>query len=69
VLYDRAAELGWSVAIPNWDADVKDVADAVYRYGKLFVLVDAIKTAQQGQIKINMAKKQQEHKLERLENV
>lgn len=69
VLYDRAAELGWSVAIPNWDADVKDVADAVYRYGKLFVLVDAIKTAQKGQIKINMAKKQQEHKLERLENV
>ena len=69
VLFDRAAELGWSVAMPNWDPDVKDVADAVLRYGKLFVIVDAIKTAQQGQIKINMAKKQQEHKLERLENV
>jgi hypothetical protein len=69
VLFDRAAELGWSVAMPNWDSDVKDTADAVLRYGKLFVLVDAIKTAQQGQIKINMAKKQQEHKLERLENV
>jgi hypothetical protein len=69
VLFDRAAELGWAVAMPNWDSDVKDVADAVQRYGKLFVIVDAIKTAQQGQIKINMAKKQQEHKLERLENV
>ena len=69
VLFDRASELDWSVAMPNWDADVKDVADAVNRYGKLFVLVDAIKTAQRGQIKINMAKKQQEHKLERLENV
>jgi hypothetical protein len=69
VLFDRAAELGWSVAMPNWDPDVKDVADAVLRYGRLFVIVDAIKTAQQGQIKINMAKKQQEHKLERLENV
>jgi len=57
------------VAMPNWDSDVKDVADAVQRYGRLFVIVDAIKTAQQGQIKINMAKKQQEHKLERLENV
>jgi hypothetical protein len=68
-LFDRAAELGWSVAVPNWDSDVKDTADAVQRYGRLFVLVDAIKTAQQGQIKINMAKKQQEHKLERLENV
>ena len=68
VLFDRAAELGWAVAIPNWDSDVKDVADAVQRYGRLFVIVDAIKTAQQGQIKINMAKKQQEHKIERLEN-
>ena len=69
VLFDRAAELGWAVAMPNWDHDVKDVADAVQRYGRLFVIVDAIKTAQQGQIKINMAKKQQEHKLQRLENV
>ncbi len=68
VLFDRAIELNWSVAMPNWDADVKDVADAVSRYGKLFVLVDAIKTAQKGEIKITMAKKQQEHKLERLEH-
>ncbi len=66
-LFDRAAELNWSVAMPNWDDDVKDVADAVLRYGKLFVIVDAIKTAQKGAIKINMAKKQQEHKLEKLE--
>jgi len=69
VLFDRAVELGWAVAMPNWESDVKDVADAVLRYGRLFVIVDAIKTAQQGQIKINMAKKQQEHKLQRLENV
>ena len=68
-LFDRAAELGWSVAMPNWDSDVKDVADAVQKYGQLFVIVDAIKTAQQGEIKIIMAKKQQEHKLQRLENV
>ena len=68
-LFDRAAELGWSVAMPNWDSDIKDVADAVNKHGKLFVIVDAIKTAQQGQIKINMAKKQQEHKLQRLKNV
>ncbi len=67
VLFDRAAELNWSVAMPNWDDDVKDVADAVQRYGKLFVTVDAIKTAQKGEIKITMSKKQQEHKLERLE--
>ena len=53
--------------MPNWDPEVKDVADAVQRYGQLFVIVDAIKTAQRGQIKIKMAKQQQELKLQRLE--
>lgn len=67
-LFNRAAELDWSVASPNWDDDVKDVADAVQRYGKLFVVVDAIKTAQKGTIKINMAKKALEHKLERIKH-
>jgi hypothetical protein len=67
VLFDRAAELNWSVAMPTWSDDVKDVADAVQHYGKLFVMIDAIKTAQKGAIKINMAKKQQEHKLERID--
>jgi hypothetical protein len=67
VLFDRAAELNWSVAMPNWEDEIKDVADAVQRYGRLFVLVDAIKTAQKGEIKITMAKKQQEHKLEKLD--
>jgi hypothetical protein len=66
-LFDRAAELDWSIAMPNWDSDVKDVADAVQRYGALFVIVDAIKTAQRGQIKIKMSKQQQEHKLQRLQ--
>ena len=67
VLFDRASELNWAVAMPTWDDDVKDVAEAVQRYGKLFVVVDAIKTAQRGAIKINMAKKQQEQKFERTE--
>jgi len=67
ILFDRAAELNWSVAMPTWEDDIKDVADAVMRYGKLFVIVDAILSAQKGAIKINMAKKKQEQKLERLE--
>jgi hypothetical protein len=67
VLFDRAAELDWAIAMPNWDNDVKDCADAVKKYGKLFVVVDAIMSAQQGAIKVNMAKKKMEQKLERLE--
>ena len=68
VLFDRALELNWSIAMPNWETDVKDVADAVQRYGKLFVIIDAIMTAQKGAIKINMAKKQMLHKIERIEH-
>lgn len=64
-LIKKAIHYNWSVAFPNWDADVKDVADAVAKYGKLFVVVDAIKTAQHGEIKITMAMKKMEKKLEK----
>ncbi len=64
-LIKKAIHYNWSVAFPNWNNDVKDVADAVQKYGKLFVIVDAIKTAQKGEIKITMFKKHLEQKLER----
>jgi hypothetical protein len=64
-LINKAIHYNWSVAFPNWDNDVKDVADAVQRYGKLFVVVDAIKTAQKGEIKLTMFKKQMEQRIER----
>jgi DNA primase len=66
VLINKAMEYGWSVAFPNWDDDVKDVADAVSKYGRLFVTVDAIKTAQAGSIKISVAKKNLEARLEKI---
>jgi hypothetical protein len=68
VLFDRAAELNWSIAVPNWEDDVKDVAEACQRYGRVFVAVDAIKTAVSGSIKISMAKNKLKNKLERLKN-
>ena len=64
-LIKKAMHYNWSVAFPNWDDDVKDVADAVLRYGKLFVMVDAIKTAVSGEIKLTMALKKLEKKLEK----
>jgi len=63
-LFDRAAELNWSVAMPNWDDDIKDCADAVKKYGKLYVVIDAIMSAQKGSIKIAMAKKKLSQQLE-----
>lgn len=64
-LVNRAIEYDWSVAFPNWNNDVKDVADAVKSYGKLFVTVDAIKTAVKGEIKINILKNNFIKKLKR----
>lgn len=62
-LIAKAIHYNWSVAFPNWDNDIKDCADAVLKYGKLFVLVDAIKTAVSGEIKIEMHKKRLEQKI------
>lgn len=67
MLIKQAIDYGWSVAFPTWDDDVKDCADAVQKYGKLFVIVDAIKTAQHGEIKISVARNNLETKLALLE--
>jgi hypothetical protein len=68
-LFDRADELNWSVAVPTWDEGVKDCADACKKYGSVFVVVDAIKSAVKGKIKINMAKKKLIARLEKSKNV
>ena len=36
-LINQAKEFGWSVAFPEWGDGVNDVADAVSKYGRLFV--------------------------------
>jgi hypothetical protein len=63
MLIKQAIDYDWAVAFPNWGDDVKDVADAVLKYGKLFVIVDAIKTAQRGEIKISVARNNLETRL------
>jgi len=63
MLIKQAIDYDWAVAFPNWGDDVKDCADAVQQYGKLFVIVDAINTAQHGEIKISVAKNNLETRL------
>lgn len=41
-LAKQAIEYGWSVSFPNWQDDIKDVADAVNRYGKLYTIKSII---------------------------
>jgi len=57
-LIDRAVELGWAVSIPDWGNDVKDVNDAVVKYGKLATLMMIMQARETSKIKIEIRKKQ-----------
>jgi hypothetical protein len=57
-LVDRAVELGWSVSMPNWPAEIKDVNDAVIRWGKLATLITIMQARETSKIKIELRKKQ-----------
>ena len=57
-LVDRAVELGWAVSMPEWPADVKDVNDAVIRWGRLATLVTIMQAKETSKIKIELRKKQ-----------
>lgn len=56
-LIDRAVALGFAVSMPPWPDDVKDVNDAVKRYGRLGTLITIMKARETSKIKIEMAKK------------
>jgi DNA primase len=57
-LTDRALDLGYRVSMPPWDDGVKDVNDAVIRYGKLPTLLSILEHATSSKIKIELRKKQ-----------
>ena len=56
-LIDQALEFGWSVAFPDWEKNVDDVADAVKRYGRLFVIQSILKTTESNKLKIDLKRK------------
>ena len=56
-LIDRAVELGFAVSIPNWADDIKDVNDAVKRYGRLGTLITIMTARETSKIKIELARK------------
>jgi hypothetical protein len=51
-------ELGWSVSMPEWGDDVKDVNDAVIKYGRLGALLIIMQARETSRIKIELRKKQ-----------
>ena len=56
-LCDRALELGYQVSLPNWDVGIKDVNDAVVKYGKLPTLLSILNSATNSKIKIELQRK------------
>ncbi len=60
-LISTAINHNWSVSRPDWGDDVKDVADAVKKYGRLYTLLTILKYREHGQIKLTMIRKKIEH--------
>ena len=56
-LINQAIEFGWSVAFPEWDNKVGDVAEAVLKYGRLFTIQSILKTTESSKLKIDLKRK------------
>lgn len=56
-LVDAALMYGWSVSFPEWQPDVKDAADAMLRYGKLYTLRSILQAKQDSKLKIELMRK------------
>ena len=61
VMIKTAIEQGWSVSLPDWGPDVKDVADAVKKYGRIYTIFTILQYREHNQIKITMLKKKIEN--------
>lgn len=53
-MVEQALELGWSVAFPEWEEGIKDVNDAVNRYGRLYTLYSIINSKESNNLKIQL---------------
>ena len=56
-LINQATEFGWSVAFPEWEKDVNDIAEAVQKYGRLFTIQSILKTTEKTKLKIDLKRK------------
>lgn len=58
-LVEQAMEYGWAVSFPVWcdETGVKDVSEAVKRYGKLFTLKTILQGKQSSRLKIELMSK------------
>ncbi len=59
-LIEQALLLGWHVSIPTeeyWESDIKDAADAVKRYGRIYTLKSILQSASNNELYIKTVEK------------
>lgn len=56
-MISSALEYGWTVAFPDWHSDVKDVNDAVVKYGPLFTMRSILNSVEYSKLKIQLMTK------------
>jgi hypothetical protein len=61
VMIKTAIDQKWSVSLPDWGDDIKDVADAVKKYGRIYTIFTILQYREHNQIKITMLKKKIEN--------
>ena len=59
-LIQSALDNHWSVSVPPWQDHIKDVADAVKEYGRLYTLFTILHYKEDNEIKIQLLKKKLE---------
>lgn len=59
-LVAAAIKNNWSASLPPWEDDVKDVADAVKRYGRIYTLTTILNYKVSGEINLHLLKKKLE---------
>lgn len=59
-MIQAALNNNWSISLPPWEDHIKDVADAVKRYGRLYTLFTILHYRETNEIKIQLLKKRLE---------
>lgn len=63
-MIEHAVEQGWSVSLPDWGPDIKDVADAVKKFGRIYTLFTILQYRERGEVSIKLIQRKLEHKNE-----
>ena len=63
LVINQALQFGFEVSIPFWEKGIKDVNDAVVKYGKVPTLLSILQYSTNSKIKIEIMRKQLDKRL------